>query len=287
MIKKFITVAAFLVSFYSMAENLWQVPPFELKANAKRSLPKITIEPRQRYHLEFKAKSSGLNVVENSPVLDELLRIRYPKMIPLKMSKAFLFIYDNGNKNIIPQYMERRVYIYSNEWQTYQWEFYAPNTAAQLNLYFESSEGLEIKEVVLKKISDAKLLNVNSELKMGKYHFPGYGNLHKTIIYENSGLDISGGWTVCDPIALNAGERIKLTVTGEALPGKSLLIRTNFYRDPVTEKNFIRRNKNAMRINGKKRTVEFTVLSPEKTEWLRLSFGGGIIYEVKVEKINE
>ncbi len=267
------------------AENLWAVPAFSLKANEAKSPPRVIIESRQRYYLEFRGRSSGVNNVENSPVLDELLQIRFPKMTPLKMPQALLIVNSGDNKNCLPAHVERRIYIYSSEWQTYKLEFYAPDTAKFLNLRFDSADGLEVKDISLQKVTGAEILNINPDLGMNKYYFPGYGEPHKTIIQEDGSLDSTAGWLVGDPIAVEPGERLKLTVVGES--PKRLLIRTNFYRDPPNDKNFISRNKTAIAISGKKKTIEYTVMAPPETRWLRLSFSAGILYHVKVEKIKE
>ncbi len=267
-------------------ENLWPAPPLTLKAKESKLPPRATVEPRQRYTLEFKAKSAGANTVENSPVLDEMIRTRFPKTTPLQVAEALLIINNKDNKNCLPTYVERQIQIYSSEWQTYKLEFYTPDTAEFLNIRFNSVDGLEVKDIDLQKVDNAGFLNVNPDLKMNKYYFPGYGNLHKTIIQEDGSLDISGGWTVCDPIAVEPEDRLKLTVDGEA-PGMRLLIRTNFYRDPPEEKNFISRNKTAIAISGPRKNLEYVVVAPEESRWLRLSFSTGIVHAVKVEKVKE
>ncbi len=285
MLKNILLLSAICCTVALHAESLWTVAPLVLKAKESKVPPRATVEPRQRYTLEFKAKSAGANTVENSPVLDEMIRTRFPKTTPLQVSEALLIINDENNKNCLPGYVERQVWIYSSEWQTYKLEFYTPDTAKFLNLRFTSVDGLEVKDIDLQKVDNAEFLNVNPDLKMNKYFFPGYGNLHKTIILEDGSLDITDGWTMCDPIPVEPGDRLKLTVDGEAT-GR-LLIRTNFYRNPPEEKNFVSRNKTAIAINGARKNLEYVVVAPEESRWLRLSFSTGIVHGVKLEKVKE
>ncbi len=280
----FIFVSLFSITGASGGENLWTVPPFKIEGKGSRLLTRVTVEPYQRYNLEFKARSAGSHTIESRPALEQLLRIRSPKMIPIESARATLIVNDAKNRNCIPTYVARTIYIYSEDWQTCNWEFYAPAAAEFLNVRFDSLDGLEVEGISLRKVTDAACLNPNPGLNMNKYHFPGYGNLYKTIVREDGGLDIAG-WTVCDPIPVEPGERLKLTVDGEA--AGRLLIRTNFYRDPPDDKNFISRNKTAIAIQGPRKTLEYVVAVPPETRWLRLSLSSGTIYGVKLEKIKE
>jgi|GEM_PF-4315849 hypothetical protein len=282
--KKLFCLFAALWFMAACGENLWPEPPFVLNAKGSKLLSRTVLEPRQRYLLEFSARSDGATV-ENSPALDTLLRFRFPKMTPIEMSSALLIVNDADNKNSLPAYLDPRIYIHSGEWQSYKWEFYAPDTAKFLNIRFAATAPLEVKDINLRKVAGAGTLNINPDLGMNQYHFPGYGNLHRTVVQEDGSLNI-GGWTICDPIPVEPGDRLNLTVEGEA-PGGRLLIRTNFYRSPPDDKNFISRNKTAIAITGARKTIEYLAVAPPEARWLRLSFSTGTIYSVKLERTKE
>lgn len=258
------------------------------------ALKPIKVASRQRVSIEFQARIAKGAFIDDKPQLIRLLEstICNLRNFPLKFARATYYFHTSKNLNCrLPIYTNHSQIIFSNEFKTYKMEFYVPNKANSLLLFFDpktKDNVIEVKSISVKIVENSKSLNINPYFSLGRFNMFGWGYAHNgTLGIDGFGkpyLDLGASWQVGDIMPVKPGSSLQLTYTGKRAPERHALnISTKFYGRDFTSAG---KNKLKIQLKGNQTHGVFKQLVPKKARWMRLSVTCGMIRSIKVEEIN-
>lgn len=249
------------------------------------------VRTRQRYRLKVQARVKSGNAVETVPVMEQML-----KQGSQKLKTAMVrYEYRSGGKVLSTMYHSNALRIFSTQFREYLLEFYAIDDADAVRVLIQTNDPKNVVEVKSAEIlpvdmTQAKTLNVNPDLKFGPYNTFGYGGgSPSTYDEDDSGpfIDVGTGWRLGDWIPVNAGDRLKISWTGEpAGEAGAMRVKLWFCRSAHQKKQTTISSKLPMRSTKAAPSGTEEIVVPEEVSWMRIVFQNGVLRGIRIEKIN-
>lgn len=227
------------------------------------------VVPRGRYRFEFEAQASGRICPADWSMLG--VKADYPEVELLFRNAA--------GKRISAGRISSRFRIFHSGPVSGTLEFYAPSGAVCAEL---AGRGAKILRERLVPAGNPES-TIHIPLRMERPMI--LPNVEISRLGTGSFLyDASAGAIDGDPIPVEPGERLRLTVDGASGSRREgLVIRTSFFLPDG--RTFLKRNAEPLRISGKRKQFVYEFIVPPKAGWLRIWLMWGIVYDYKVEKI--
>lgn len=249
------------------------------------------VQARQRCRLKVQARVKSGNAAETVPVLEQLLKlegVRKPK------TASVIYEYRTGNRLLPVMYQMRGLSIFSTEFREYLMEFYAIDGADAVRVLIRTNDPgntVEVKsaEIVPVDMDQEKYLNVNPDLKFGPYNTCGYGGGSHAVYDEDDRgpfLDVGPGWRLGDWIPVNAGERLKISWTGEPAEGAGpMRVKMWFHNTAQSQIRYnMAASKLPMQATKKNPSGTEEIVVPEGMSWMRITFSHGLLRGIRIER---
>lgn len=260
-----------------------------LRNGAKSITKKITVSALTAYRLNFSAKVEGPGNFEDSPQLEYLFMNSEKAKKGRKMAGWKIIFYDASGKEIKGRHASFWQCVFSKDFQFYHDEFYTPGTTAFLALEFsagEAEDSLHVKALTLEKVDISRILNLNSEFRLGPYNYSGIAELKRgKMTIDEKGitkLDLSDGWAT-EYIPVKPGENLRINISGTGFKKMGAALKATYY--DATGK-VISHDNCCLRIpQGAKKVLSYEFIVPDNAYTIKLVMGGTVFDWIKLEKI--
>lgn len=260
----------------------------------------MPVTGRHRYLVTIRARVKKGTSIETQPVMKEFLEHSIWKAKTTKNGMPWdvpviAFEYRSGDKRLWAMYHSAACPVFSQEFRDYKFDFYAFDTADAVRFFVRPQAPENTIEIASAEITEVDMekepyLNANCDLSFGLYNPSGWGYANNAVFGSDQNgpyIDVGPSWAVCDAIPVTPGERLKISFRGEPAKGKPYMsFVTSFFESPQWSKDRLK-NKLPMRATAQKNEGSGEVVVPEGRTWMRLSFGGGAMRWIKVEKVKE
>ena len=251
------------------------------------NLVQVPVEPNAVYKLVISAEVEGPDTIEDDPKVVDALLVRDKKKFGKPLPGWIIMHFNEANKHFFSDITTWANFCRKGKFD-YVHLFYTQAATRSVVLrchnYGNQTNLVKFYKFTLEKVEN-DACNVNPDFSAGAYNCSGYsygGKLWR-IVEENGKalLKCNDSWVMGDPIAVKAGEKYTLTVTGSKFGKVTATARVLF----LPEGSSFKGTASKEIISFKKgefetKSIRFTV--PEGFTRLRTSLSRGNFQEVKL-----